>query len=305
MNYKKETSIFETIDGLKLFYQVNTPPSPVEGRNIVIHHGIGEHSDRYGNVLEAFEGTGVTFYSYDARGHGRSEGKKGHCPGVSQFSIDLETFLEMIESKYGVTKPVLLGHSMGGLVALDFALRHSNQFHISALAVSAPALRVKLNLGMKVKKAAGTILSKLAPELTMPSGLDANLISHDAGVVEAYKNDPLVHGMVSTSLGIDLLVRGGHLIENADRLKIPLYMAHGAQDGLTDPSGTPEFFHRAGSQDRELKMYPGLYHEIFNELPENKKEVLRDLRNWILKHMPESPGATPVATPPSQPTAGP
>jgi len=283
---RHESGDFYTYDGLKLFWQRWVPPQAAEGQSLIIHHGFGEHSDRYKNILEAFEGTGITIYSYDARGHGRSAGKRGHCPGISSYVDDLELFFEFITGRFGVRLPVLLGHSMGGFVALAFTLRYSNQWHLSALALSAPALRVKLNAVMKMKKAVGSVLADLAPELTMPAGLDLKYLSHDQKVIEDYKNDPLVHGVVSASLAMDLLTGGEQLIAQGWKLKLPVFMAHGGEDGIADPTGTIDLFRNCASTDRRLRIYRGLYHEIFNERIEDREEVLSDLREWILDHMP-------------------
>ncbi len=284
--YRQTSGTFRGSDGTKLFHQSWIPEDAVSGWNLVFHHGFGEHCDRYANLVEAFEGTGVSLYSYDARGHGRSEGQRGHTKAFSDYVRDLEEFLLLLREAENVRHPVLFGHSMGGLVVLAFGLSFSNQFDVSAIATSGAALRVAMNPALKVKTLMGRLLSSVAPNLTMPAGVDVSLLSHDPVVCDAYKTDPLVHGLVSVSMGMGLLAAGEEAVRNADRIRVPLFMGHGENDGIASPHGTVDFFRRAGSVDKRLRLYKGLYHEIMNETPRLRQEVLEDYREWILSHMP-------------------
>lgn len=286
--YKQTSGSFRGTNGTKLFHQCWIPENAVPGWNLVFHHGFGEHSDRYGNLVEAFEGTGVTLYSYDARGHGRSEGPRGHTGSFSDYVRDLEEFLLLLRESENVRHPVLFGHSMGGLVVLSFALSFSNQFDVRAIATSGAALRVAMNPVLKIKKVMGQLLSSVAPNLTMPAGLDTSLLSHDPAVCNAYNTDPLVHGLLSVSMGMGFLAAGEDAIRNADRIRVPLFMGHGEADGIASPHGTVDFFRRAGSVDKRLRLYKGLYHEIMNEPPSIRQEVMEDYSEWILSHMPPS-----------------
>jgi acylglycerol lipase len=284
--YINRSGYFRTMDGLKLFFQFWTPDGGGDRRAVVLHHGFSEHSDRYGNVVDALEGSGITIYALDARGHGRSEGIRGHAPGIGSYVNDLEVFMLMLREEFQVRAPVLLGHSMGGLVAVAFALQFSNQCELSGLATSAAALRVDLSPSMRIKKAMGKALRSVAPELVMKAGLDMSLLTHDKAAVEAYKTDPMVHGLVSASMGISLLESGEAFIRQAARLRIPLFMGHGQADKIASPQGSIDFFRDAGSSDKTLRIYPGLYHEIFNELPSDRDSVLEDFREWIVEHLP-------------------
>ena len=296
MDYEHTTGFFRSaVDGTRLFCQRWKPPQAVPNWNLVFHHGFGEHSDRYGNLVEALSGTGVTLYAMDARGHGRSDGKRGDAHGQSDYVRDLESYLVHIRERDGVLRPALLGHSLGGAIVLMFALRYSNQWELCCLLTSGAALRVHQNLLMRVKKLGGALLHGLKPDLTVPAGIDVAGLSHDSAVVEAYRQDPLVHGDVTARMALDLLEAGEGVIDRAPLLKIPLLMQHGQIDPITDPSGSVDFFRNAGSIDSHLILYPGLFHEIFNELPLERARVLRDLRGWLLAHLP--PQAAPDQTP--------
>ena len=287
MDYEHSTGFFRSaVDSTRLFCQRWRPPNARPDWNLVFHHGFGEHSQRYGNLLEALDGSGVTIYALDARGHGRSDGKRGDANGQSDYVRDLESYLANIRERYGVEQPALLGHSMGGAIVLMFALRYSNQWELSCLLTSGAALRVRQSLLMRVKKLGGSLLSGIKPDLTVPAGIDVAGLSHDSSVVESYRADPLVHGDVTARMALDLLEAGEGVIKRAALLKIPLLMQHGQNDPITDPSGSVDFYRAAGSADSHLILYPGLFHEIFNELPHERTKVLHDLRTWLLAHMP-------------------
>ncbi len=292
MSYRRSSGRFRGHDGLELFCQFWLAPDPAPERSLVIHHGFGEHSGRYENVLEALAGEGVSVYSYDARGHGRSRGARGDADGVLDYVRDLEVFLNLLETERQVQKPILLGHSMGGLTALAFAVTHSNQWHLRALALSAPALRPRLDFAQRLKTSVGRALYPFAPRLTLDSGLPPEWISRDPRAVAAYKNDPLVHGKISVRMGLGLIEAGARCSELANRLRLPILIQHGSEDRLADMNASVELYQRIASADRELEIYPGCYHEIFNELPGDRDRVLADLRRWLLSHWSDS--AAPI-----------
>ncbi len=293
MQFERQTDAFHAFDGTRLFVRAWITPGFDPGRVILLHHGIGEHSDRYGHLVEALEGTGFSILAFDARGHGRSGGTPGAARGISQLVEDLEAFILFVRERYGIEKPILLGHSLGGLVAAAFALRYSNQWEIKALVLSAPGLKIPIGPVQRLKKVSAQMLFRLTPDLIMPSGLAVEHISHDPGEVEAYRNDPMVHDRLSIRLGLGILDGGPAVLAAAARLQIPLWMGHGQGDLITDPAGTVEFFRKARSPDKTLRLYPGLYHEIFNETPADRGRVLGDLTAWLLERFPASSAPQP------------
>ena len=288
MIYQHETSKFSTpTDNIKIFFQRWIPENPRRGWNMIIQHGLGEHSSRYGNVLEAFADTGITIYALDSRGHGRSEGKRGHANSLDQLSQDLGYFFQHLKDSYDVSNPILYGHSLGGAIALNFINTRLNQWDISALVATASALKVEKNLMAHIKTGLGRILKKVAPALTLDSGLNLKSLANDPVVIENYKKDPLVHSQLSATLGLSVLDRGLELIAQADKVKIPIYLAHGQEDGITSPAGTVEYFEACGSKDKKLVIYPGLVHEIHNAMTLDKEKVLNDITTWVLAHLSE------------------
>ncbi len=298
MSYQQQSGKFLGWDGTPLFYQCWLADDPAAGRNLIIHHGIGEHSGRYQPVVDTFAGEGVNIFALDARGHGRSPGKRGDSRALDDFVPDLECFFEFLKTEYQVRKPILLGHSMGGIVAVGFTLRFSNQWHLRSLVTSGAGLRPKLGLSQQIKASVGRMLRPLAPSLTVPIGLPLTLLSHDQQVIKSYDTDPLNHGVVSLQMGVGLMDAGEELIRQAERVRIPVLVMHGEEDGIADMTGSIEFHQRCSSPDKELRLYPGLYHEIFNETPAERERVLADLHRWVLTHLPEEAAApTPEAAP--------
>jgi hypothetical protein len=143
-------------------------------------------------------------------------------------------------------------------------------------------LRVFKILEKEIKKCAAEFLSSIMPSTTLDANLDLQFLSHDQTVIEAYKKDPLVHGKISFQMGLNLFNLGAALIQKAHLLTVPIFMIHGDADGIVDCEGTKEFFSKLTTPNKEIKIYPGLFHEMMNELPKDKEIVLRDIKNFIL-----------------------
>jgi len=245
--------------------------------HLVIQHGLGEHGDRYRHLVAMFNNAGISVHLLDLRGHGRSKGVQGGGQSVLQLALDLEAFIEHLTvSSYIQGQPVLLGHSLGAVVTTTLALRHSNQFQLAGLAISAAPFQIPLSISQQVKQIAGRVLAKIAPNLILEAGLNAEDLSHDKSVVDAYLADPLVHGKLGVQLGMSLIECGQQLIDKAAQLKIPLWAAHGKDDKIASYQGTEQFFMRAGSEDKSLHIYDDLYHEIFNEYDTSPRQDLLD-----------------------------
>ena len=263
---------------VELYWQGWLPPSP---RGVLLLcHGLGEHAGRYGNVVDAVVPDGWAVYGLDLRGHGLSGGRRAHIERYADLLADVDVFRRTVVARHPGLPVVLLGHSMGGQIALAYALDHQDD--LAGLVLSAPALA-----GDVVPKPVVPLLralGRVAPRLR-PAGIDVTKISKDPAVVAGYQADRLVHhGKPTLALGLGIVGQFAVLPERARTLTLPLLLQHGSADALTDPAGTRLLSDTAGSADKTVRWYDGLWHEIYNE-PERARP-LADLREWLRRTFP-------------------
>ena len=263
----------------KIFFQSWLPEEdPVAA--ILIIHGLGEHSGRYMNVVNHFVPLGYAVYALDHPGHGKSEGTRVYIDQFDDFIQTVEILFYKIQKEQSGKKIVVLGHSMGGLIATHFIGKYQGQ--IAAGVLSGPAVKIPDNTpGIVV--AMGKILSKLLPKAGVID-LDVEGISRDPKVVEAYQKDPLVnHGKTTARLGAELLSAMEKVPEIAANIKIPIIILQGSADRLVNPKGAQMLYDLIPHDDKVLKIFDGYYHEVFNE-PEHK-QVLAIVEKWLEEHL--------------------
>ncbi len=265
-----------TSDGLQLAGQYYTPSSDTKGV-VVLLHGMGEHFGRYHHVAEFFSSIGYATVGVDHRGHGKSQGKKGHTPSYEQLMDDIDLLMKKTNELFPGQPVFLYGHSMGGNLAANFTLRRKPA--MKGLIVTGPYFKLAFNPpAWKVKL--GKISAGIIPGLTQPTGLEVEAISRDEAVVSAYKNDPLVHDKITSAFFVAVHTAGPYAIEHAKDLHVKTLAMHGAEDRLTSVEGTKEFANN-NPQMVELKLWEGLYHEIHNE--KEKQEVFNYIAGWLAK----------------------
>jgi acylglycerol lipase len=263
--------------GVGLYWQGQLPADDPTGV-LLICHGLGEHSGRYGHVEDALVPDGWAVYGLDHRGHGRSGGRRAHLDDYGDWLADFDAFRRHVAARHPGLPVFLLGHSMGGQIALAYALQHGTG--LRGLVLSAPALAS--NAVPKAAVPVLRLLARVAPTLR-PAGIDATKISKDPAVVSAYQADPLVHqGNPTLGLSSALFAQMDVLPERARGLRLPLLLQHGLEDVLTEVSGSRLLERTSGSPDQTVRYYPGLWHEIYNE-PE-RDGPLADLRDWLAAH---------------------
>lgn len=262
-------------DGTALFVADWLPEAsaPAGGkRGVVLMHGLGEHCGRYRHVAQFFNDQGFLVRAYDHRGHGRSGGPRGDVPDGEAMLRDAALVIGDFAAALDAP-PILLGHSMGGLIAARHAVEKRSP--LSGLILSSPALAVALSGGQKLLL---KILSAVAPGLTLPNGLEQRYLSHDANVVQAYAKDPLVHAKISARLLNFMLASMEIVHAEAANLAIPALLAYAGDDHIVDPGGSAALA-KVLPADAEVRVYPQLYHEIFNE--PDAAPVFGDLRSWL------------------------
>jgi alpha-beta hydrolase superfamily lysophospholipase len=247
---------------------------------LIVIHGIAEHSGRYSNLVNYFVPKGYAVYSFDLRGHGKSDGIRSHVERFSYYLDDLKTFCDKVRDENKTAKIFLVGHSMGSTIALDYAVEHQSE--LNGLIVSGTTLKAG-NSVTKVSILMAKILSVVMPKMGV-AALDANGISRDKAVVAAYINDPLVYtGKLRARWGAELLKTMNKLQSQISALSLPILILQGTADRISDPSGSKMLFDGVGSKDKTLKLYEGFYHEIFND-PE-RQQVFLDMENWLKLHV--------------------
>jgi alpha-beta hydrolase superfamily lysophospholipase len=275
---KEEQLGWVTRDGLKMYGRIWKPggePAAV----ICLVHGLGEHIGRYEHVASFLTDDGYVLTGFDLRGHGRSEGPRGHAPTYDLLMDDVEDFLREAAQRYPKAVQFLYGHSLGGNLVVNFCLRRRPS--LKGAVVSGPAFRPAFRPPVW-KLTMGKWVYSLWPKLAMPNGLERAALSRDPAVVRAYEADPLVHDKISARLGLDLLNSGEWALTHAAELPLPLLLMHGSGDRLTSPQASEEFARKAG-KFCTLKIWNGLYHEIHND-PE-KAEVVAFMAAWIRKQL--------------------
>jgi len=272
---KATDATLKTADGLDLYVHRWQAEGVPHHWTFVVVHGHGEHGGRYQHLAEWFTPLGATVYAMDLRGHGRSGGQRGHAPSLTALLDDIDTVVMRAREESGGPL-VLIGHSFGGLLAIAYALRYPD--HIDRAVFSAPLLQLKVKVP-GWKRGLANVLPKLAPRFSFSNEVDPDVLSHDPANARAYRTDPLIHDRITAGLYGDTIARGEEFIARAPELRVPFLLLHGRDDQIVDPVGSQRFFARAMVPDRAFVLYPGLYHEVFNEIEQEK--VFRDIESWL------------------------
>ncbi len=272
---KHQEGHFKGIRNLRIYYQCWLPESKPKAVLLIVH-GLAEHSGRYMNVVNHFVPLGYAVYGIDHIGHGKSDGSRVYVQRFEDFTDTLKTFYDMIRD-WQPEKPIfLVGHSMGGLISSIYLLDHQEE--LSGAVLSGPSVKVPDNISSATILVA-KLFSTLMPKLGLIA-LEAEGVSRDPAVVQAYLNDPLVYtGKTTARLGAELLKAMKRVAVDASRITLPILIVQGGEDRLVDPDGAQMLHDTVGSVDKTLKIYDGLYHEVFNE-PERLK-VLGDVEAWL------------------------
>jgi alpha-beta hydrolase superfamily lysophospholipase len=265
---------WQSKDGLKLFAQSWIPDDGPRAAFCLVH-GLGEHSGRYVELVASLVENGFAVFSFDLRGHGRSEGQRGHAPDFNSFMDDIDLLVSYAAEQYPDKPSFIYGHSLGGLLVLNYALRRTPD--VSGVISSSPGLRSELT-DQKLKVNLSKVLGSVWPTLSLPSGLDASKISRDPMVVEAYRNDPLVSDQVSVGFAKGSIEAIDWVYDHASEFSLPLLLMHGTADELCYAHGTEEFCDRVPS-NCTLKLWDGYFHELHHE--PGKEQVFEYLLNWM------------------------
>jgi alpha-beta hydrolase superfamily lysophospholipase len=266
---------FDGAAGLRLFARSWLPPQP--SRSLLLVHGYAEHSGRYDHVGAWFAARGFAVHAYDHQGHGHSGGTRCHVSRFDDFLDDLDGMVERVRGEAPKRPLFVVGHSMGGLIVCAWA--RERRPRVEGLVVSSPALRAS---GLSpLRRKLLRVLRRIRPKASIESELDAEGLSRDPAVVQAYLADPLVNLRMTLSLGAELFAAMERTAPGGADVALPMLLVQGEDDPLCAPPAS-EAFARA-APDCRYRSYPGLRHEIFNE-PE-QESVFADIQSWIEEEM--------------------
>jgi alpha-beta hydrolase superfamily lysophospholipase len=266
-------------DGLKL-YARRWMPEEAPRALVCLVHGHGEHSGRYQHVAQAFVAHGYGLMGFDLRGHGNSEGQRGHTPTYEHLMDDLAAFLQSMHQEYPNLPIFLYGHSMGGNLVINYVLRMPHT--LRGLIATGPWLKLAFEPPAS-KLALGKMMDSISPAFMQPSGLETSALARDSEVVRQYVYDTLVHDKISVRMFYGMYHAGLWALDRADGLNLPTLLMHGSEDRLTSCSASRAFVSGAPAEKMTFREWDGFYHEIHNE-PE-KEQVIATMINWLNDQM--------------------
>jgi alpha-beta hydrolase superfamily lysophospholipase len=261
---------------MKLFMQAWLPATPKAA--LVLAHGLGEHSGRYTNLIGELNSRNYAVYACDHRGHGQSPGQRAHIDSWEDYRIGIRSLLKYTSTAHPGLPIFLMGHSLGGLIVLEYTLHEAPA--IQGLIASAPALSTA---GISpVIRLASQLLSRIAPAFSLKTGLDARAVSRDVAVQEAYLADPLNSGVGTPRLATETFAAISRAFGHAGELRIPLLIVHGEADPIVPAESSARFYASAGSNDKRRITYPDVVHEPHNDL--GWQQPVGDIANWLDAH---------------------
>lgn len=250
-------------------------PAGLPAGQLLLVHGYGEHGGRYEHLAGALAAGGYAVHAVDLRGHGRSPGPRGHILSWQEYLHDIAALHDAARRADPELPLFLFGHSMGGLLVLDYAGRHPAG--ISGVIASAPALG-RLPAAPPLR-AVGAALSLLAPGLALTLPGDPGILVRDPAAMAAWRADPLIHGRASARFSTELARAMREVPRRAPEFRTPLLLLHGSEDRLIAPEGSADFYAAAGSPDKERIVYPGARHEPHQD--HERDRVARDIVRWL------------------------
>lgn len=275
-----ERGYLRSIGGVSLFYQAQIPKAHA-GPVVLIIHGYGEHFRRYTHVVDAYRKAGFGVFGFDLRGHGQSGGRRGHVKRFDDYLDDVSTALRAIRERAPDAPTFLLGHSMGGLITFLYLAERA--IDLVGAVISSPMMGFAVKIPFW-KASLGTALSQIVPALTMASEVDAAVLSHDPTVGATYVADPLVHQVATARWFTEAKEAQARALVDASQIEQPVLVLQAGDDQIVEPDATKRFFGLINSSDKELIVYDGLYHELFNEL--EAEEIIEKSVTWMVDRSP-------------------
>lgn len=253
-------------------------------KSVVITHGIGEHSECYNELACDFVRNGWQVFAWDLRGHGRSSGKRGFLKSFHDYTYDLERFIDFLLQSQKLTTPfAILGHSMGGLITLKYALDQGARLTSRAVVLSSPLLGIAVPVPA-VKELASKFLLKVAPGLTLSNEIQYEQLTHDLEILKSYDHDSLRHEKICSALYDGMLSTITNVSSRGRELQKPLLIQAAGHDMVVSLPAIDRFFKTVGAPIKKMIVYKDDFHEIYNEL--DRKTVYSDLQVFLKSEFP-------------------
>lgn len=276
---KHQEGFFKGVRDARIYYQCWLPNGESKAVLLIVH-GLAEHSGRYMNVVNHFVPLGYAVYGIDLIGHGKSDGTRVYVKRFEDYTDLIKRYCDMVREWQHERPIFLVGHSMGASIGALYLLDH--QAGLIGAVLSGPAVKVPDNIPPAVVFVS-KVLATVTPKFRV-MGLDAEGVSRDPAVVQAYVNDPLVYtGKITARLGAEYLKAMQRISAEAGTITLPILILQGSADKLVNPDDANLLYATVSSSDKTIKIYDGLYHEVFNE-PEHE-QVLRDVETWLETHL--------------------
>ena len=279
--YKQSEGFFKGYQDTNLFFELWE--SPKARGTLIITHGQGEYSGAYSRLIEGLSDQNLNIYSWDLRGHGRSDGRRGYAANFDDYCRDCEIFLKMVMSEDKVKKGpvILLGHSMGGLI-LTKTLLHNSGIQADALVLSAPLFGISVPVPAFKSKGA-KVLNALLPALTMGNELQNDMLTRDLDVIREFEQDALRHDKLSSAVFLGMLESFDFVLPRATEIRMPMVLMISDNDPVVSTEAARAFYGKVGSEKKELFIYPSAKHEIFNDTI--RQTVYQDLKKYLAPYL--------------------
>lgn len=265
-------------DGQYLFCRYWKPPAAPRGL-VYVAHGAGEHCCRYDDLAEMLTSIDFFVFAHDHVGHGQSEGERMIVSDFHVYVRDSLQHIDLMKKDHPGLPVFLLGHSMGGAIAILTASERPNDF--SGMVLISPLVVASPESATPIKVFAAKVLNLVLPNLTLGS-IDPNVVSRNKKEVDSYTTDPLVyHGGLRVSFVVQLMNAIAKIERCLSKLTLPMLVLHGTPDKLCDIKGSHLLMDTAPSQDKTIKVYDEAYHALHKELPEVTSSVFKEIKSWL------------------------